>query len=60
MTRLPIRMRTIEITATLNGGQLGTKQTVTITDDETASTRITLTLAPAEVAGGMPERRTLR
>ena len=41
---------TIEITATLNGGQLGTKQTVTITDDETASTRITLTLAPAEVA----------
>ena len=42
---------TIEITATLDGGAVWrTKQTVTITDDETASTRITLTLAPAEVA----------
>ena len=41
---------TIEITATLNGGQLGTKQTVTITDDETASTRITLSLSPTDVA----------
>ena len=41
---------TIEITATLDGAQFGAQQTVTITDDETASTRITLTLAPAEVA----------
>ena len=41
---------TIEITATLDGAQFGDTKTVTITDDETASTRITLTLAPAEVA----------
>ena len=41
---------TIEITATLDGAQFGAQQTVTITDDETASTRITLTLAPAVVA----------
>ena len=41
---------TIEITATLDGAQFGAQQTVTITDDETASTRITLSLAPADVA----------
>ena len=41
---------TIEITATLDSAQFGAQQTVTITDDETASTRITLTLAPTEVA----------
>ena len=41
---------TIEITATLDGAPFSAQQTVTITDDETASTRITLTLAPAEVA----------
>ena len=40
---------TIEITATLDGVQFGETKTVTITDDETASTRITLSLAPADV-----------
>ena len=41
---------TIEITATLDGEQIGTTQTVTIVDNETAATRVTLSLAPAAVA----------
>ena len=41
---------TIEITATLDGAQFGDTKTVTITDDETASVQITLSLAPTDVA----------
>ena len=41
---------TIDITATLDGEGIGTTQTVTIVDDDTAATRVTLTVAPATVA----------
>ena len=41
---------TIDITATLDGAGIGTKQTVTIVDNETAATRVALSLAPAAVA----------
>ena len=41
---------TIDITATLDGEGIGTTQTVTIVDDDTAATRVTLSAAPATVA----------
>ena len=41
---------TIEITATIDGEQVGEKKTVTISDDETAASRITLSVNPAAVA----------
>ena len=41
---------TIDITATLDGEGIGTTQTVTIVDNETAATRVALSLAPAAVA----------
>ena len=43
---------TIDITATLDGKGIGTSQTVTIVDNETAATRVALSLAPATVAEG--------
>ena len=41
---------TIEITAALDGVTVGTTQTVTIIDNETAATRVALSVAPATVA----------
>ena len=41
---------TIEITAALDGVTVGTTQTVTIVDNETAATRVALSVAPAAVA----------
>ncbi len=41
---------TIEITAALDGVTVGTTQTVTIVDNETAATRVALSVAPATVA----------
>ena len=43
---------TIDITATLDGEGIGTTQTVTIVDNETAATRVALSVAPATVAEG--------
>ena len=41
---------TIEISASLDGARIGTTATVTITDDETPSTKVTLSVTPATVA----------
>ena len=41
---------TIDITATLDGEQIGRSQTVTIVDNESAATRVALSVAPAAVA----------
>ena len=44
--------KTIEISAGLDGAQIGTTATVTITDDERPSTKVTLSVTPDTVAEG--------
>ena len=43
---------TIDITATLDGEGIGTSQTVTIVDNDTAATQVALSVEPATVAEG--------
>ena len=42
----------IQVTATQNGDKLGEAQTLTITDDDTASTALTLSVNPVSVSEG--------